>query len=78
MMQPECGRIQWGRVTTQTQVRYALNHLIGQMQIWPTKIDILAKLTRNIGGVFQPYILKAGDRGDRSPPIFFIFRQNLG
>ena len=25
-----------------------------------------------------PYILKAGDRGDRSPPIFFIFRQNLG
>ena len=55
MMQPECGRIQWGRVTTQTQtqVRYALNHLIGQMQIWPTKIGTLAKLTRNPVGVFQ-------------------------
>ena len=25
-----------------------------------------------------PYILKVGDRGDRSSPIFFIFRQNLG
>ena len=24
------------------------------------------------------YILKAGDPGDRTPPIFFIFRQNLG
>ena len=26
----------------------------------------------------DPYILKAGDPGDRTPPIFFIFRQNLG
>ena len=29
-------------------------------------------------GLVWAYILKAGDRGDRSPPIFFIFRQNLG
>ena len=27
---------------------------------------------------FQTYILKQRDLGDRSPPIFFIFRQNLG
>ena len=28
--------------------------------------------------ISHTYILKDGDRGDRSPPIFFIFRQNLG
>ena len=26
----------------------------------------------------QPYILKVGDAGDISPPIFWIFRQILG
>mgnify|MGYP007048739379 CR=1 FL=1 len=28
--------------------------------------------------ILGTYILKAGDPGDRTPPIFFIFRQNLG
>ena len=39
---------------------------------------VLLKLKHPKTFRIQPYIQKAGDAGDISPPIFWIFRQILG
>ena len=38
----------------------------------------LAKLQRVGAAIMSPYIQKAGDPGDKTPPIFWTLRQILG
>ena len=43
-----------------------------------TEDDLVKSIEKVEEVLIEAYILKAGDPGDRTPPIFFIFRQNLG
>ena len=57
---------------------HALSWAVIKRNIFYSSILIDSQLNTHAMAMSHPYILKAGDRGDWSPPIFFIFRQSLG